>query len=420
MKLPRIVCAAILTASLLLAVYAQAGDKETSLYNFNAGLGGVNTSGTFPHGLLVYGGGNFYGAALSGGTGGLGTIFQLTPDGSGSWILNVIFECAGSCNNPIGSLLMDGAGNLFGVSGTGVVFELSPGLSGGWTESTLYTFSGGTNGYDGYAPVPGLVMDAAGNLYGANFDGGINNQGYVFELSPAGGGTYTLTHLHDFAGSDGAVPGASVIMDAAGNLYGTTEAGGASNYCTSGCGVVYELTNNAGAWTETVLHNFGGPDGSNSQGTLLLDSAGNLYGTATAGGFLHNFGVVFELSQASGVWKRRNLYQFKSGSGDGAAPYENLIMDAAGNLYGTTWSGGGGDCNVGTNAGCGTAFKLTRNGNNWKESVLHDFTGGGDGAFPEGLIFGPGGNLYGVAPAGGGLLGGLVYELAPPAGSEGK
>ncbi len=223
-------------------------------------------------------------------------------------------------------------------------------------------------------------MDGAGNLYGANFDGGINNNGYVLELSLGGGGTYNLIHLHDFSGSDGSQPATTVIMDVYGNLYGTTEGGGGSAQCTNGCGVVYELTNTSGAWTETILHVFNGPEGSNPQGTLLIDVAGNLYGTATAGG-AHGFGVVFELQPTARRWNFRDLYAFKSGSGDGAAPYENLIMDAAGNLYGTTWSGGGGDC-----------------------------------AFPEGAIFAPAGGLYGVAPSGGGLYGGLGYELSPPAG----
>jgi uncharacterized repeat protein (TIGR03803 family) len=405
---------ATLTATFLLVTCARAGDKETSLYNFNGGLGKTE-NGIFPHGLLLANSGNLYGAALSGATGNVGGIFELTPTGSGGWTYNLIVDCDGVCNGPLGSLLIDGSGNLFGVaiSSDGVVFELSPDGLGGWTASTVYAFSGGTNGYDGYSPTPGLVIDAAGNLDGTNFDGGINNNGYVFELSPDGGGMWTLTHLHDFIGTDGSQPATTVTRDAVGNLYGTTQGGGGSSQCTNGCGVAYELTSNSGAWTETILHIFHGPDGSSLQGTLLLDTAGNLYGTATAGG-AHGFGVVFEISPSTKGWKTRALYAFKSGTGDGAAPYNDLIMDATGNLFGTTWSGGGGDCNVGTDVGCGTAFRLTRNGNKWKESILHDFTGGGDGAFPEGLIFGPGGDLYGVAPAGGGLFGGLAYELSLP------
>lgn len=412
MKLSRFL-AAILTTVLSLAICALAGDKETSLYNFNDGTGKTE-NGIFPHGLLLENAGNLYGAALSGAAGNAGGVFELTPNGSGGWNYNLIFNCSGLCNNPIGSLVMDSSGNLFGaaVGVDGIVYELSPDGSGGWTASVVYTFAGGTNGYDGYAPTPGLVIDQAGNIYGANFDGGIDNNGYVFELSPTAGGTYNLTHLHDFSGSDGSQPATTVIMDTYGNLYGTTQGGGGSSQCTNGCGVAYELTNSSGVWTESILHDFNGPEGSSLQGTLLMDQAGNLYGTATAGG-AHGFGVVFELQPSSKTWNFRDLYAFKSGASDGAAPYENLIIDAAGNLYGTTWSGGGGDCNVGSDAGCGTAFKLTHIGSKWSESVLHTFTGGGDGAFPEGVIFAPAGGLYGVAPSGGGLFGGLVYELSP-------
>lgn len=413
MNLRRISCVPTLLATILFAICALAGDKETSLYNFNGSLNTTSNAGEFPHGLLLYQGGNLYGATVQGARGAVwGTIFELTPNGSGGWNFNLVYDCSEICESPIGSLVTDAAGNLYGVAAvSSAVFEISPDGSGGWTAIPLHNFNGGT---DGDSPNPGLVLDAAGNLYGTNYYGGADGLGYVFELSPGSGGYWTLTHLHDFTGSDGASPGVTVTMDAAGNLYGTTEAGGGSTQCTSGCGVAFKLTNSGGVWTETVLHAFKGPEGSNLQGTLTMDTAGNLYGTAIAGGAA-GAGVVFEISPTSGGWKTRDLYAFKSGAADGAAPYENLLLDASGNLYGTTWSGGGGDCSVLTDAGCGTAFKLTHNGTNWSDSILHDFTGRGDGAFPEGIIFGPDGVLYGVAPAGGGLEGGLVYELTPPA-----
>jgi uncharacterized repeat protein (TIGR03803 family) len=414
-KLRRIIPSVLLISTLFLTVYAAAGDKDTPVHNFDQNTGGTNTSGYFPHGqLLMDASGNLYGANLSGGVGNAGTIFELTPNGSGGWNYNVLVDCNIVCFNPLGSLVMDGAGNIYGSS-VGRVFELSPSESGGWNATVAYTFSGGTNGYDGYAPMPSLVLDSAGNVYGANYDGGINNQGYVFELSPASGGAWTLIHLHDFIGADGAVPSAGLIEDASGNLYGTTEAGGTSTQCTNGCGVVFEVSNSSGTWIESVLHSFNGRDGSNLQAQLFMDAAGNLYGTTTAGGTF-NFGVVFKMSLVSGTWQTRDLYSFKSGDGDGAFPNSVLIMDAAGNLYGTTGSGGGGDCSVGSDIGCGVTFELSGQGGKWRESILHDFTGAGDGAFPEGLIFGTGGNLYGVAPAGGGGLsgGGLVYELTAP------
>jgi uncharacterized repeat protein (TIGR03803 family) len=413
-KLSRILSAAVLTSTLLLSVFAQAGDEEINVYTFNQDNGGTNTSGYFPLGrLLMDEAGNMYGATLNGADGNAGTIFELTPNGSGGWNYVVISDCIVACFNPAGSLVMDGSGNIYGTTIQGNVFELSPNGSGGWNLSLVYNFNGGTNGYDGYAPNPGLILDSAGNIYGANYDGGINNQGYVFELSPGSGG-YTLTHLHDFTGSDGAVPVAGVMMDKSGNLYGTTSMGGASTLCTSGCGVAFEMSNNAGSWTETVLHSFSGSDGSDLEGPLMMDADGNLYGTAGAGG-ANGFGVVFKMSLVSaGKWHERVLYSFASGSGDGAFPNALLIMDSAGNLYSTTYSGGGGDCSFGTDTGCGTAFELTSNEAKWRDSILHDFTGGADGGFPQGLIFGPGGTLYGTAAAGGNI-GGLVFGLTAPA-----
>jgi uncharacterized repeat protein (TIGR03803 family) len=415
MKPFRIVSTLILPALLLLALTAQAADKETAIFNFNAGQGGSDPAGHYPHGTLIADqAGNLYGSTQSGALSNQGAVFQLAPNGSGGWNLNVIYTCASTqdCSDSAGTLSMDSSGNLYGTTIFGGVFELSPDGSGGWTASTLYKFTGGVNGYDGFAPLAGLVVDAAGNVFGANFDGGINNQGYVFELSPGAGG-FTLTHLHDFNGPDGSAPAAGLISDASGNLYGTTSLGGTSTLCTSGCGVVFEMSNNAGTWTETVLHSFNGNDGSNLQAPLLMDAAGNLYGTATSGTSQSKNGLVFKMSLVSGAWKARALYAFKGGSGDGAFPNTVLTMDAAGNLYGATGSGGTGDCGGGGSTGCGVAFELVVNGNRFRESVLHIFSGGGDGAGAQGLVPGAGGTVLGVATSGGGLFGGLIFQLSP-------
>jgi uncharacterized repeat protein (TIGR03803 family) len=412
----------MLAVLFFLSSCAQAADKETSLFFFMKNTTGDNPNGYYPSNkLLMDAAGNLYGATTSGAVGGWGTIFELSPNGSGAYSLTTIIDCSPTCSIPLGSLIMDGAGNLYGTAALGNVFELSPNGLGGFTGSVLYSFNGAIGSDLGNAPTPGLVVDSAGNLYGTNQDGGASNQGYVFELSPVSGGTWTLTHVHDFSGSDGAAPYATVIMDQAGNLYGTTNAGGTSTACTGGCGVVFKLTNNAGVWNESVLHSFNEKDGSNPQASLLMDASGNLYGTAGNGGE-QNFGVVFELSPVSSGYHYRALYSFVSGDSDGAFPNTSLVMDSSGNLYGTTWSGGGGDCNFQQDIGCGTAFELARHGNNWKESLLHDFTAGGDGGFPGGLILGDGGNLFGTTEAGGAALstGGIAFKLTSPGAPQGK
>jgi uncharacterized repeat protein (TIGR03803 family) len=408
---------ATLAAVLFLTICAQATDKETSLFFFMKNTTGGNPNGYFPSNkLLMDKAGNLYGATSEGATAGWGTIFELSPNGSGGYSLSTLIDCSPTCSVPLGDLIMDNAGNLYGTAAFGNLFELSPNGLGGWTGSVLYSFDGAIGSDLGNALMPGLVIDSAGNLYGTNQDGGASDQGYVFELSPGSGGTWTLTHVHDFSGSDGSAPYATVIMDQAGNLYGTTNQGGVSTACTGGCGVVFKLTNNAGLWSETVLHNFNEKDGSNPQASLLMDAAGNLYGTAGNGGE-QNFGVVFELSPDSGGYHYRALYSFVSGDSDGAFPNTALVMDSSGNLYGTTWSGGGGDCDFAQDIGCGTAFELAHDGSHWKESLLHDFSGGGDGGFPGGLILGNDGDLFGTTESGGAELstGGIAFELTAPA-----
>jgi uncharacterized repeat protein (TIGR03803 family) len=218
------------------------------------------------------------------------------------------------------------------------VFELSPTVGGGWTENVLHAFS--SNGQDGYWPEASLIFDAAGNLYGTTFDGGTNTAGTVFELTPAAGGTWTEKVLQSFGnGTDGILPTASLVFDAAGNLYGTTQNGGAF-----GGGTLFELTLGGAGWTETVLHSFidPGTDGFEPASALIFDTAGNLYGTTLNGG-AHGGGTLFRYN-AQGV-----LVLHAFGGGDGFYP-NGLVMDAAGNLYGTTNQGG--------RYGFGTAFEI--------------------------------------------------------------
>jgi hypothetical protein len=305
---------------------------------------------------------------------------------------------------------MDQAGNLYGSTFQGYVMEYSPGASGVWTPTLIYSFGSGM-------PSP-VITDAAGNLYGVAASG-VN--GFVFELSPAGGGTWVLNDLYDFNGSDGMETAANaaggmlggLVMDSSGNLYGTTWAGGALTKCTSGCGVVFQLKKESGVWSETVLHRFRGTDGMNPDAALLMDGSGTLYSTTTAGG-ADGFGVVFKTELTSGKWETSVLHSFSSAKGDGAYPNSAVTMDAAGNIYGGTYSGGGSlECDVENDVGCGTIFKLAKSGSGWKESILHDFSGKEDGAFPGTLTLDADGNLYGVGQSGGAYFGGLFYRVAP-------
>jgi uncharacterized repeat protein (TIGR03803 family) len=271
-------------------------------------------------------------------------------------------------------------------------------------ETVLYSFTGGNDGGNPYA---GLILDSAGNLYGTTRDGGMYGYGTVFELSPANG-SWTETVLYSFTGgSDGSTPYAGLTFDAAGNLYGTTLLGGANN---DGC--VFELTPNSGGWTETILHTFVGypTDGTAPYGGVIFDQAGNLYGTTVADGTQcrGGCGTVFELTPGSGGWTETILYNFcsKTNCPDGSEPRSGVSLDAEGNLYGTTAYGG-------ALIKYGTVFKLTPNsGGSWTESVLHSFDRK-DGANPfGGVILDKAGSLYGTTTQGGGRgIDGTVFRL---------
>ena len=319
--------------------------------------------------------------------------------------------------------------------GNGTVFRLAPGAKGEWTFAVLYRFTGGS---DGEGPVAGVVLDAAGNLYGTTTAGGDYGGGTVFELIPGNDGEWTEKVLHSFGnGKDGEYPHA-VILDAAGNLYGTTCCGGPYGSSCSpngyGCGIAFELSPVAnGKWKEKVLHNFNhnGKDGYNSAAGLIFDVVGNLYGTAQWGGarpksctIVDGCGIVFELSpSANGRWTEKVLHSFVDNGKDGAYPDGEVVFDSSGSLYGTTIFGGayGSNCNCG-----GTVFKLAPgNDGKWTERVVHSFGNGKDGEFPQdSLILDAAGNLYGVTSAGGSLGtgrsfygqygdDGTVFEITP-------
>ncbi len=332
---------------------------------------------------------------------------------------------AGLVQDAAGNLY--GTTNQGGIQTQGTVFELSPRVGGGWSETVLHSFGNGT---DGKYPYAGLIFDSAGDLYGTTANGGIHvggscylGCGAVFELSPREGGGWTETVLHSFgSGTDGARPYAGLLFDAAGNLYGTTYEGGIHNTCFYEgltCGTVFEISpRQGGGWTETVLHSFGnGTDGANPQAGLIFDGAGNLYGTTGEGGTHQSYavgGIAFELSpREGGGWQETVLYNFCNlAAGDGCSPAAALVFDGEGNLYGTTVSGG-----IHFD---GTAFRLSpRQGGGWTETILHSFGRSTDGIYPNaGLIFDSAGNLYGTTADGGihscgGPGCGTVFKLTP-------
>ncbi len=329
---------------------------------------------------------------------------------------------------PVGTPVFDSVGNLYGVttsggtSGKGSVFMLTP-SNGQWTETVLYTFCPVAGCADGSQPGAGLIWDAAGNLYGTTNGGGIFGKGTVFKLSPNGSGKWTETVLHSFgSGTDGngqpdGISG--LVFDNSGNLYGATVDGGNGGICNgAGCGTAFELSpNRDGTWTESVIYNFCSatgnscPDGAYPMGDLALDAAGNLYGTTySGGGDTMLGGTVFQLTHDGSQWIEKILYVFNP-VGGGLGPKAGVILDAAGNLYGTTSSGSfGGSCT----GGCGTVFELAPGtGGQWQERSLYGFQGT-NGLRPSApLVFDKTGNLYGTTNWGGPANAGVVFALTP-------
>jgi len=304
------------------------------------------------------------------------------------------------------------------------------------TLTTIWSFTGSSG--DGQYPFPEghLPFDNNGALYGTTAGGGgTGNNGTVYQLVPptVQGGAWTENILYRFAGgADGRQPGMGVVFDQIGNLYGTTQFGGNAQACGGGCGTIFELSPPAqpgGQWTHTVLHTFQGSFDGQYPGEVVFGPNGALYGTTTSGGtpgvLCHSnqrikfgCGTVFEFAppaQKGGSWTKTVLYTFPGFKGDGTGPGSEITFDSQGNLYGVSASGTG---------GYGTVFQLAppaQSGGAWKETVLHDFTGGSDGGYPGGTVtLGPNGVLYGVASYSGvANASGLVFQLTPPAQSGG-
>jgi len=339
---------ALTDGSIVEASPTSGGQWNLSIIHAFSGLDGRHPASS----LVFDGAGNLYGTTFYGGTADAGVVFKLTPTGNGQWTESVIYNFGGAGNLAIPSsgLIFDSAGNLYGVTsiggkGTGAVYELSPDGNGNWTETTIYGFDAFE---DGVIPFNDLVFDASGNLYGTTSNGGRVNSGIVYRLTPGTAG-WTETILYDFsANGDGMVP-SGVVLDSAGNLYGTTYFGG-----MLGGGRLYKLSPASGFWRETVIHDFGAAlDGTAPRGELVFDAHGRLYG-ATYGGGIFGEGTVYRFSPvAGGGWKGRILHQFPYDAFDGFSPDSGPILDNAGNLYGLTPNGG--------KFGIGVAYRITPN-----------------------------------------------------------
>jgi hypothetical protein len=287
-------------------------------------------------------------------------------------------------------------------------------------ENILYSFGGYAN-QDGGQPRGKLVFDSAGNLYGITTRGGVNGYGTVFELTPNIDGGWTESILYNFCSQssdyqclDGAYPEAGLLIDSAGNLYGTSsQGGGACPQGTVGCGEVFELSpplQPGDSWTYFAIYKFCSIqqdgtciDGASPFGKLIFDAAGNLYGTGSSGGSGHNGGgVVFELSASANGWTESVLYNFCSISQgeyclDGASPEAGVSFDKLGNIYGTTYYGGSSKY-----IGSGVVYKLAHGASGWTETVLATFLDGPHGGNPMGEVnFDAAGNIYSTTSFGG-------------------
>ncbi len=400
--------AIFLTLGLSLSHLARA-QTYTVIYNFTGGQ-----DGAYPEaGLTTDRSGNLYGTAYEGGTSNRGSVYKLARHDEG-WVLTPLYNFRGQEDGgaPIAGVVFGPNGTLYGTTefggqlcgeGCGTVFNLRPPATlcktvlCSWTETVIYSFRGSGDGANpGYGE---LTFDQAGHIYGTTYFGGNNAQGVVYELTSSNG-NWTESAIHTFSGaSDGENPYSNVIFDGAGNLYGTTFAGGVHGY-----GTVYQLMPSGSGWTENTLYAFqSSSDGGKPFGGLAFDNAGNLYGATSSGGS-GNGGTAYELT-SNGSWIFSLLYSF-TGSAYLPGAYDSLTMDSAGNFYGTTAKDGA--------HGLGSVFKLTRSNGGWTETDVYDFASGSEGSIPYGsVLIDASGNLYGTASSGGASGYGVIWEITP-------
>jgi uncharacterized protein YceK len=438
---------AVALAAILLPLASQSwATTETVLHTWIDTS--TNENGGSVAGVAIDANTNVYGATF--GTGacsvGCGSIFKLTKNSDGTFTYRTLYNFKGGLQgdgeNPYGAPILDSAGNIYGTTmaggnGSGVVYKLTLNSDGTYTESVLHVF-GAFGSNDGTQPFSTLAFDKDGNLYGTTNQGGggvggtfcLNGCGTVFKLVPNADGTWTESVIHSFPGTkgntDGQNPHGGVVFDSAGNLWGTTQNGGNMQAClqfidVTGCGTVFRLTPQAnGQWTESLLFKFAGePTGFNPWDGLVIDNSGNLYGAVTNGG--GGNGAVFRLTpQPGGGVKETIIHAFTVCGNickDGANPENGITIDSSGNIYGTTDLGGAG----GGPAGHGVVYKLSPNANGtFTETILHRFTGGRDGGFPldDHVAVDANGNVFGTT-LNGGQVGicpagcGVVFEIKP-------
>ena len=384
--------------ALLMALSSTVGAQTfNAVYSFKGVSDGAN-----PLAGLIFSSGTLYGTANSGGSSGLGVVYKIN---STTGLQGVVYSFAGGADgaNPEAGLLMKG-GILYGTtvgggpSGAGTVFEVTT----AGKETVLYSFTGGA---DGGSPEATLISDSAGNLYGTTFSGGTSGKGTVFKLvrPTVTGAKWTEQALYSFgAGTDGANPVASVTFDKAGNIYGTTSAGGLYSY-----GTVFQLKPSGSTWTENILYEFQlMNDGGIPYGGVTFLNTSTLVGTATDGGEggANGGGTVFELTQLSGGgWTFKVI---NSLAGWGISGTYRTILHSSGKIYATT------HCDGAHNAG--TVYELTPSGNSWNYKLLYQFTGGTDGLFSfSNLVFDNQGYLWGTTNGGGKNGYGVVFKVKP-------
>jgi uncharacterized repeat protein (TIGR03803 family) len=443
---------AALAVTLILIPNSWAATRETVLHAFN-----IATAADPVTGLAMDADGNLYGTARLGGSGacgaGCGVVFKLTKTDKGEFSYSVLHTFAGPFSdggNPFGAPILDSAGNVYGTTtnggqaGCGIVYRLSPTVGGEYQETILHSFNRFVSrNKDGCNPGSYLVFDATGNLYGTTNKGGgggtngtfcDNGCGTVFKLAPKGHGKYKESVIHSFPGTkgntDGQNPVGGLVFDSAGNLWGSTPVGG-----VGGFGTVFELTPNPdGTYTESTLYSFtGASTGFFPNTNLVIDQAGNLYGTTVNGGLDHGDGVVFRVTpQPGGGVEESIIHTFFCNAmacNDGVTPFNGLTIDSNGTLYGTVDLGGGasGQCGGPPNLGCGIVYTLTPNAQGeFTETILYRFQGFADGAEPTGdhLVIDASGNIFGTTTEGGdskacpGVPGtpggcGVVFEVTP-------
>jgi uncharacterized repeat protein (TIGR03803 family) len=360
------------------------------VHDFTGAVDGANPL----NGLMINSAGVMYGTANLGGAYDNGAVFSFA---NGKLTRIYSFRAGNDGAKPQSFLIQDKAGNLYGTTyagggyGDGTVYRISATV-----ETVLYHF--GSHLHDGSAPEAGLAMDSAGNLYGTTMAGGASGHGTVFMLIRATNGTYTEKILHNFgAEPDGSAPVAGVTLDAYGNLYGTTSIGG-----TYGYGTVFELVK-AGSWAEKILHSFQNlTDGATPYAGLIAGPAGTLLGAATDGG-QRGGGTVFQLTPSSGKWIFSVVTSVPGWGISGT--FRNLMFDGVNTIYGTT------HCDGGHTAG--TVYKLALVNGKWVYTLLYTFTGGTDGEFVFSNLVLSGGKLFGTTNIGGTTGKGVIFQVAP-------